>query len=192
VAESTRAPVVLVRYGEVGLKGDNRAWFEQRLADNLRRAAAHLGPYRIRNLRGRLVLAADHVPTEKGDPWAVAEQAAGVAARVFGVVGAVPALEVPAELAAIEDAAVTLVDRHLPSEGDPALTFKVAARRSNKAFALDSMQLNHHLGAHLLRRFGSRLRVDVHRPELTLHVEVRDRVAFVYGDERPGPGGQCR
>ncbi len=189
MAESTRAPVVLVRYGEVGLKGDNRAWFEQRLADNLRRAAAHLGPYRIRNLRGRLVLAADHVPTEKGDPWAVAEQAAGVAARVFGVVGAVPALEVPAELAAIEDAAVTLVDRHLPAEGEPALTFKVAARRSNKAFALDSMQLNHHLGAHLLRRFGSRLRVDVHRPELTLHVEVRDRVAFVYGDERPGPGG---
>lgn len=181
--------VVLVRYGEVGLKGANRGWFERRLAENLERALQRVGsPYRVRNLHGRLIVTPQE-PADQPDPLAAAEQAAEAAARVFGVVGAVPALEVPAELEAILQGAAALVERHLPGQPDRALTFKVAARRSNKQFALDSMELNRRVGAHLLRTFGPRLSVDVHQPELTVHVEVRDRSAFVYDGERPGPGG---
>lgn len=183
-----RAPVVLVRYGEVGLKGSNRGWFEAQLASNLRRAAAALGAQRVRNLHGRLVLAPEPPPAE-GDPWAWAERAARAAARVFGVVGAAPALEVPPDLEAIEQAALALAERHLPAQGQPPLAFKVAARRAYKQFPLDSPELNRRVGAALLRAFGPRLRVDVHRPELVVHVEVRDRSAFVYDGEQAGPGG---
>lgn len=182
------AAVVLVRYGEVGLKGANRAWFERRLAENLERAVQRLGAYRVRNLHGRLVIS-PRDPDEGADPLAVAEQAADASARVFGVVGAVPALEVQLDLDAILQAAASLVERYLAPQGDRPLSFKVAARRSNKQFPLDSMELNRRVGAHLLHTFGQRLAVDVHEPELTVHVEVRERSAFVYDGERPGPGG---
>lgn len=188
MASAAGQAVVLVRYGEVGLKGANRAWFERRLAENLERAVRPLGDYRVRNLHGRLVIAAPD-GADGPDPLAAAERAAEAAARVFGVVGAVPALEVPAEADAILQAAAALVERHLPSQPERALAFKVAARRSNKQFALDSMELNRRVGAHLLRTFGSRLVVDVHQPQLTVHVEVRERSAFIYDGERPGPGG---
>ncbi|MEW6045581.1 MAG: tRNA uracil 4-sulfurtransferase ThiI [Bacillota bacterium] len=188
MASPAAVPVVLIRYGEVGLKGSNRAWFERILRENLRKALRPLGPWEVHNLRGRLVLA----PGDReafGDLLAAAEQAAAAASRVFGVVGAGPAREVPPDLPAILAAAEALVARRLPAEAGTPLSFKVAARRSNKRFPLDSMQLNREVGAHLLRAFGGRLVVNVHDPQLVVRVEVRDGSAFVYDGERPGPGG---
>lgn len=191
--EATSAPapaaqaswVVLVRFGEVALKGDNRRFFEQALSRQLARAVSPAGPFSLRNLYGRLVL----VPE---GPSADVHEAARLAARVFGVVGAVPAVQADLSEAAILQAAREVVDAHLRGSPPPAgapLPFKVAARRSNRRFELDSMELNRRVGAHLLRTFGPRLKVDVHQPSLVVHVEVREREAFVYDGEFPGPGG---
>ena len=180
--------VVLIRFGEIALKGGNRRHFEEALARNLARAVAPLGGWAVRRLYGRLVL-------EPGDEAAAPAQAAAeAAARVFGVVAAVPAWRTALDLEAIHAAARHLVASCLGDgadgrpEGGP-LTFKVAARRSNHRFELDSMELNRRVGAELLRTYGPRLKVDVHRPHLVVHVEVRDQESFVYGDGVPGPGG---
>ena len=180
--------VVLVRFGEIGLKGDNRHRFEQALARNLARAVAPTGPFAVRTLYGRMVL-----EPQNAEAPAV-EAAARAAATVFGVVGAVPAYRVPLDPDRICDAARELVRSRLgPADAAAgaasSLTFKVAARRSNRQFELDSMELNRRVGGDLLRTFGGRLKVDVHRPQLVVHVEVREREAFVYGDEQAGPGG---
>ena len=180
--------VVLVRFGEIGLKGDNRHRFEQALARNLARSVARAGRFAVRTLYGRLVL-----EPQDGDGRAV-DAAARAAATVFGVVGAVPAYRVPLDAERICEAARALVRGHLePGDGAPPaaspVTFKVASRRSNRQFELDSMELNRRVGAELLRSFGERLKVDVHRPQLVVHVEVREREAFVYDGEQAGPGG---
>lgn len=182
-------PVVLIRYGEIALKGDNRADFEYQLQHNLQAALRPAGGVRVHRLYGRMMV-------EGMEPGAPQQAVAAAAGRVFGVVGAAPALEVPLDLAALQAAAVALTEEALgsfPGSGPAApaqpLPFKVAARRSHKRFPLDSMQLNQEIGAHLLRTFGERLRVDLHSPRLVVHVEIRDREGFVYGPEVPGPGG---
>lgn len=168
-------PVLLVRYGEVALKGQNRPFFLGTLVRNLEALA---GPgVEARARFGRILLTG---PAVRQDARAVLERAR----RVFGVVSLSPALEVPAEPAAILQAAETATAAHLARRA--AATFKVDARRADKRFPLTSLDLNRAVGAHLAARFG--LRVDVHRPDLTVRVEVRDR-AYVATEVVPGPGG---
>ncbi|WP_324716376.1 tRNA uracil 4-sulfurtransferase ThiI [Carboxydochorda subterranea] len=176
--------VVLVRYGEVGLKGSNRAWFERTLAGNLRRALRHVGPCHVEDLHGRLLVRPEALATDAG-----LDAMSSAAARVFGVVGAVAAWETPLDIEAIREAARALVRAALASSQGGPLAFKVSARRSNRRFPMDSMEINRDVGADLLRLLGARLQVDVHRPALTVHVEVRDEAAYVYGNEQAGPGG---
>ncbi|MBE3599629.1 MAG: tRNA 4-thiouridine(8) synthase ThiI [Limnochordaceae bacterium] len=176
--------VVLVRYGEVGLKGSNRAWFERTLAGNLRRALRHVGPCHVEDLHGRLLVRPEAVATDAG-----LDAMSSAAARVFGVVGAVAAWEAPLDIEAIREAARALVRAAVASSQGGPLAFKVSARRSNRRFPMDSMEINRDVGADLLRLLGARLQVDVHRPALTVHVEVRDEAAYVYGNEQAGPGG---
>ena len=201
VRASPGRAVVLVRFGEIALKGDNRRQFEQALARNLAARVRPLGPFAVRTLYGRMVLEPERpLPDGAG----LVERAARAASCVFGVVGAVPALQVPLEVEHICRAARQLVAAWLglaatgPAEPPnaaaaasqaPPVPFKVNSRRANRQFPLDSLELNRVVGADLLRHFGPRLRVDVHHPRLQVHVEVREREAFVYDGEHPGPGG---
>lgn len=175
--------VVLIRYGELALKGANRAAFERALERNLEATLRRVGHFSVERLYGRLVV----VPR---DDEAHVEAAERAAARVFGIVGSARAYRVPLDMDAIRRAATLLVESRWPQgrDGD-GMAFKVAARRSQRSFAYDSMAINREVGASLLQAFGPRLRVDVHHPELTVHVEVRERDAFVYADDLPGPGG---
>lgn len=166
---------ILVRYGEIGLKGRNRPFFEELLARRLREALPPSMEARVRTFRGRLVV---HVPP--GDM----EQAMARLAKVFGVVELHPAYVVAQDMAAVQEAALAALDR---SEG---MTFKVAARRGDKSFPLTSMEINRQVGTFLLNARGERgLRVDVHRPDIQIHIEVRDGRVYVYAGGTPGPGG---
>lgn len=182
--------LILVRYGEIGLKGKNRPDFERRLLQRVRQALRGLPGLEATRLHGRIL-----VGGRAGDAADRAlEEAMERLGRVFGIVSFSPAWEVPLDMEAIAEAAAQAVrvaaERlrpGLPPGAGAGPTFKVDARRANKAFPLDSLEINRLVGAHVLRSVPG-LKVDVHRPDLTLAVEVRDS-AYIYTESIPGPGG---
>jgi len=164
---------ILVRYGEIGLKGGNRKFFENTLMNNLRLALSSLPEVEVFTSSGRiLVRTAGHL-----------EEATGYINKVFGVVSTSPVMVVKPEWSAIETAADQLVEAAVGIH-----TFKVEARRAEKRFHLKSSEINCALGSYLLENHPS-LSVDVHNPDLKVEVEVRTREVLLYGSVSPGPGG---
>jgi thiamine biosynthesis protein ThiI len=164
---------VLVRYHEIALKGRNRPFFVDKLAQNLRRACADLGAVTVRSLPGRL-----SVRLPDGVAW---EQARERLAGVFGVANFARVHEAPRDLDALGQAAVEAV-RPLSFA-----SFRVTAKRSDKTFAQNSVEIDRAVGAAIHVATG--VRVDLEHPELTVFVEVlRDRICFSF-EKEPGPGG---
>ena len=164
---------VIVHYHEISLKGGTRPMFLRHLARNLERATEDVGPARVRQLTGRIVLELD----DRADPEAVKQRVM----RVFGVANCAVAWRVPSTLDAMKLAALRVVD------GRSFGSFRITARRAFKTYPMTSVELNRELGALVQERTGAR--VDLHGPELTVHVEVLPAETFVYADREPGPGG---
>ena len=166
-------PAVLVHYHELALKRGNRPLFLRHLARNLTRATADLGPVALRQLSGRILLDLDGHPA----PEAVRDRVT----RVCGVSSAAIAWRVPSTVEAMKAVIARLI------EGRSFASFRITARRAFKTYPLTSVELNRELGAFVLEHAATR--VDLHRPELTIHVEVLPAETFVYLDKVPGPGG---
>lgn len=167
---------LLLRFGEVGLKGKNRAYFIRALAANVRRALSFLGSgYKIETPYGRIFV----------DLTADCDLAQVIQAltRVFGLVSFSPVAVAELNMAAIGTAAL----RELLAEGQPA-SFRVSARRSYKGFPLNSMEINQELGGYLLSKCPG-LKVDLHQPQRVVNVEVRREGAYVFSRVFPGAGG---
>ena len=163
--------LLLVRYGEISLKGRNRKMFEDILLCNIRTALQGILVHDIHKTFGRLYIETDH--------W---QQAAERLQRVFGIVSLSPVLKAELHTEAIKAAAVKVM------ADASAKTFKVETRRPNKAFPLTSPELSRTLGAHVLQSLPG-LSVDVHKPDVILNVEVRQEGAFLYSRTIPGLGG---
>jgi thiamine biosynthesis protein ThiI len=164
---------VLARYHEIALKGRNRPFFVEKLAENLRRACADLGDVKVRSLPGRLSVA-----LPDGVDW---ERARERLACVFGVANFSRVQAAPRDLDALAEAAVAAVRRL------SFASFRVTTRRSDKTFPQDSGQIDRAVGAAIHMATG--VRVDLEQPELTVFVEVlRDRICFSF-EKEPGPGG---
>jgi thiamine biosynthesis protein ThiI len=168
--------LVLVRYGELALKSPPvRRAFERQLERNildqfLRDGAA----CRLRADRG-------HLYVETDDP----EGAVRRLRRVFGVTSVSPVREVPTDPAAIESALLERADGRLA----PGVSFAIRARRTG-SHSFTSQELARRLGAAVLARWPERgLRVELDRPEVELHVEVRGPRTYLYFDRAEGPGG---
>ncbi|MBI4628227.1 MAG: tRNA 4-thiouridine(8) synthase ThiI, partial [Candidatus Rokubacteria bacterium] len=166
-------PAVLVHYHELALKRGNRPLFLRHLVRNLARATADLGPVALRQLSGRILLDLDGHPA----PEAVRDRVT----RVCGVSSAAIAWRVPSTVEAMKAVIARLI------EGRSFASFRITARRAFKTYPLTSVELNRALGAFVLEHAATR--VDLHRPELTIHVEVLPAETFVYLDKIPGPGG---
>jgi thiamine biosynthesis protein ThiI len=166
-------PAVIVHYHEIGLKRGNRPLFLRHLARNLTRAASDLGPVRLRQLSGRILLDLDDHPAP--------ERVVDRALRVCGVASAALAHRVPSTLEAMRAVIGQLI------EGRAFGSFRISARRAFKTYPMTSVELNRDLGAFVLERVATR--VDLHAPELEIHVEVLPAETFVYMDRRAGPGG---
>jgi thiamine biosynthesis protein ThiI len=166
--------VILVRYGELFLKGGNRHMFERALVDHLKRAARGT---RIERMHGRMLA------------WPPAGEARKVARsleRVFGVSSLSIARLVPREPDAIYAAAVEEARAEVARRGGKP-TFKVEARRADKRFLPASPDLAKMGGGHIVEALG--LPVDLHHPEFTVGIEVGFEHAFVFAGQSAGPGG---
>ena len=167
-------PCVIVHYHEISLKRGNRPLFLRRLQENLARAVSDLGPVRVIQLPGRIVLDLEGNP----DPQGVRERLD----RVCGIANTALAVRTGSALDRIKFAVDHVIDRQTFT------SFRITARRAFKTFPLTSTDLNRELGAHVLARRPD-ARVDLHHAGLDVHVEVLPHEAFVYPDRRPGPGG---
>ena len=169
--------IVLLKCGELVLKGLNRASFEDAMIKNARRRLEGLGKFHIWK-------SPSTVYVEPLSPEIRMEEAVERLSTVFGIAALCPARVVPKDWEAIRAAAPDYLARDLGA----AKTFKVNAKRSDKSFPMKSPEICRELGGLLLERFPH-LRVDVEHPQVTVTVEIRERDAYIHKDQLPGAGG---
>ena len=168
--------MILLKQGEIVLKGQNRRAFEQRLIANIRRRLKPHGSFRVYAIQSTVYV----------EPEADADLDGAFDAlkTVFGVVALSRAAACEKSAEAIAAKAI----EYLADDMRAAKSFKVETRRSDKAFPMTSIQLSQYVGGELAEAFPDTA-VDVHDPELTIHVEVRDLAAYVHSTPTPGAGG---
>ena len=169
--------MILCKLGEVVLKGLNRRSFEDKLISNLRRRTAKCGTWRIYSKQSTIYV-------EPVDDSCDLDAAFAACRQVFGVIAVSRALPCDKNVQAIIDTAKTYLREALST----AQSFKVESKRADKTFPLTSIQLSQQVGGALHQAFPN-LAVNVHDPELTVFLEVRDDAAFVHGPAVPGAGG---
>ena len=169
--------VLLVRYAEIHLKGLNRPFFERLLVDRIKKALEPIRP-NVEREQGRVFI------------YDVPEDSLSVCVdrlcRVFGIHSVSVARCVEKDWNAIHAAALAETASYAASK--EKLTFKCFARRADKRFPMTSDQLCRELGHEILEAYPN-LSVDVHHPELSVTVEIRQTHAFVYSGEVLGAGG---
>lgn len=164
--------VIIVRYCEIHLKGNNRGYFEKVFQENLERALKGIR-HEIRRPSGRYIV--------EGFDEAREDEIVARLAKVFGTHTLSVAYKIPAELETIYQTVLAIA----PQSG----TFKVQTNRADKHFPLDSMQLNAEIGGRLLAA-RPQLKVDVREPEHILYIDIRENgTALVFGKYVKGAGG---
>ena len=168
--------VILLKNGEIALKGLNRRTFEDQLIKNMRHRLSPLGAWQFAVAQSTVTA----IPLQETDMDAAAE----ICGRIFGFVGYSKALMTDKDMDVIRRE----TGEYLADELAAARTFKVCAKRADKKFPLTSPEICQEMGGVLLSRFPH-LRVDVHNPDLTVNIEVRDKAAFIHGNQQKGAGG---
>lgn len=165
---------ILIRYGELGLKGKNIQRFLGKLQYNIEQKLVGFPGVKVKRTRGRIyVLLNGHEP----------EQIMHICKNIFGIYSLSLALKVNNELAEIKEAALFAL-----KNSEDTNTFKVAVRRVDKSFPQGSQELNHIIGAHLLKN-TSRFSVDVHHPDVEVRIEIRNEGTFITSRVVRGLGG---
>ena len=169
--------MILLKLGEMVLKGLNRRSFEDKLQANLHRRLHPYGQFRVYTRQSTTYV--EPMNEECDVPGAFE-----AIKKVFGIVGVSLARPCEKDKDAILNTAKEFLDDKLRA----ARTFKVETKRADKTFPMNSIQLSQYVGGELHEAYDN-LEVDVHNPELTVHVEVRDYAAYVHADAEPGAGG---
>ncbi|MGI6664793.1 MAG: tRNA uracil 4-sulfurtransferase ThiI [Christensenellaceae bacterium] len=170
--------MILVRYGEIHLKGKNRPYFEKVLRNAI---AAAVRPYDGVVTRGQGRYYVREI-SEENIALAIEQ-----ISKVFGVHSISPAIEVEKELDTILQQAYLLAKEKSASLLMEMPTFKVESKRSDKHFPLKSMELSAEAGGYILTHLPN-VKVDVRKPDFMVHIEIRES-AFLYVDTIPGRGG---
>ena len=169
--------ILLCKYGEIVLKGANRRYFEDTLCKTLRFRAKHFGNFEITRSQSTLVITPQ-------DEYADIDGMFETASKVFGIVGISRCAVCEKDMDAIRKTAL----EYLPPFLRGKATFKVEAKRSDKRFPLNSMEIAREVGGYLLSAIPT-LRVDVHHPETVVHVEIREYGAYIHAGQFKGAGG---
>ncbi|MBQ7688622.1 MAG: tRNA 4-thiouridine(8) synthase ThiI [Clostridia bacterium] len=169
--------IILLKDGELALKGLNRSTFEDILIKNIRGRLAPLGGFAFRKSQSTVTVEPE---TDDVD----LDEAVRRIQTTFGIVGVSRAAVCEKDIRTICETAYD----YLYDELTFAKTFKVKAKRSDKNFPLASPAICDEVGGYLLSKLRG-LKVDVHDPDVTVTVEVRDNAAFIHGAQKPGAGG---
>jgi thiamine biosynthesis protein ThiI len=162
---------VLVRYGEIALKGGNKGMFERRLKDNIKKILEHggFGECPIERISGRYVLKTNNTG------------AAPAVSRVFGVTSTSPALKIRPALEDMKAAALEILREVKPA------SFRITANRLDKTFSLTSVDVNNTVGEHLKRH--TQCQVKLKNPELDIGIELAKDNAYLHTQKIEGVGG---
>lgn len=168
----------LIKYGEIAIKGKNRHLFEDALVKQICHALKRCeGKFHVHREQGRIYVDC----LEEYD----FEETVDRLQHVFGIVGICPVMVV--EDKGIEALGSEVIDFLQNVYDIKDQTFKVHTRRARKSYPIESMEVNAELGGRILDAFPG-MRVDVHDPEITIHVEIREKI-YIYSKIIPGPGG---
>ena len=168
--------LILIKLGELILKGNNRNRFEDRLMVNIKHALSKTGSYRIEKAQGTM-----YVTPRDDSPIGPAVEKIR---KVFGITKISPAYACAKNMPAIYAGILEKMSENLKN----AKTFKVESKRSDKAFELKSPEISAQTGGFILQNF-SNLKVDVKNPDITVNVDIREEYAYIYCEKIPGAGG---
>ena len=169
--------ILLLKPGEIFLKGLNKRYFEEKLMNNLRRRLKHVGRFEVSCRQSTFYVEAR---SEDSD----LDAALDAARQVFGfatVTRAAACEKTPEAIAA-------LARTHLKDDMASARSFKVETKRSDKRFPMTSIELSQYVGG-LLKEAYPDVEVEMHHPDLVVHLEVREMAAYVHAAPLPGAGG---
>ena len=169
--------IILCKLGEVVLKGLNRHSFEMKLMSNIRRRTQRYGKFKIYSRQSTIYV-------EPAEETCDLDAAYDACKKVFGIIAIARAVPCPKEKEAIFATAKEYLGPALLA----AKSFKVESKRSDKSFPMGSIQLSQWVGGALHDAFPH-LTVDVHNPELTVYLEVREDAAYVHGPAEAAAGG---
>ncbi len=168
--------LILLKYGEIALKGLNKPLFERKLLDNIKSRLDKVGKFSVRRAQSTVYV-------EPIDETADMQEALKVLEKIFGIVNICPVVKCAKDMDSIAKTAAECL-KELDTAGK---TFKVEAKREDKKFPLNSPQICMELGGRILDAVPG-LSVDVHKPEIMVNVEVRQE-AYVYTQKLKGAGG---
>ena len=169
--------MILLKEGEVVLKGLNKRYFEQKLTQNIRRRLKPLGKFRVNVMQSVIYV-------EPDDEGADVDAAFEALKNVFGIMTLTRAIACEKDADVMLQTAMAYLDDELRA----ARTFKVESKRSDKSFPMTSIQLSQYVGGELNEAYDN-LTADMHNPDVIVHLEVRDRAAYVHGAPVQGAGG---
>lgn len=168
--------VLLLKCGEIVLKGLNRKTFEDKLVNNIKRRLKHVAPCEV-NMRQSVIYVWIE---EESDADAIME----AVKKIFGIALICRAAVCDKTLEAMQETAET----YLADRIAEAKSFKVETKRGDKRFPMTSIQVSQEVGGNLADKYEN-LKPDMHTPELTIHLEIRDQHAFVHAGPELGAGG---
>lgn len=169
--------IILIKNGELALKGQNRRGFEETLMKNIRRRLRSLGEVDIHAAQSTVYVLPK---TEDFDM----KEAVNRVGNIFGIAAFTPSAVAQKDMEKINQTAALYLEKELSG----ASTFKVEAKRADKTFPFKSPEIAREVGGFLLSRFHN-LKVDVHNPDITVTVEIREKGAYIHGNQIKGAGG---
>ena len=176
---------IIVKYGEIGIKGKNRYIFENKLIKNIKNMLKPIDKFNVYKEYGRVYVDLGDYEYDE-----VCEEVK----KVFGVVGVCPAVkvlrnneeDVEAAYQKLKETALLVLEEKIENG---AKTFKVESRRGDKSFRLTSQDMIIDIGGYLLSNVGDKIKVDINKPEAKIKCELRENNVVVYSDTVPGYGG---
>ncbi len=168
---------ILLKLGEVVLKGLNRRSFENKLISNIRRRLQHCGSFQIYSKQSTIYVEPQRADCDLDEAYEACRQ-------IFGVIAVSRATPCEKD----KDAILACAKSYLGEQLQRARTFKVETKRADKKFPMTSIEISQYVGG-MLHETYPHLTVDVHDPDLTVHVEIREKAAYVHAPSESGAGG---
>ena len=169
--------LIMCYLGEMALKGLNKSTFEAQLMKTIKNRIKNLGQFKIYKAQSTFYI-------EPEDEFCDVDAAFEKVKKIFGIAAVSKAVVTEKDFDKIAEIAPVYLEDALKN----ARTFKVAAKRSDKSFPMGSLEISREVGAAILRKFHH-LKVDVHNPQVTVMVEIRDFGAYIHEAKQPGAGG---